>query len=283
MKHGDKVDVNRDIVGLCGSNLTAGLTGTFVVNGSPTKTEILDEQHGRSQLSNLTMALITLLFTLFFTGLLADMPKAVLAGIVFLIGLGLIDRVGLNAIYRKRKSEFWIALATCVVVFAIGVEQGIIVAVVVSLLDIIRRQYQPASFVIGESREGDPSYTKAGPGAQSEPGLVIFRYDAELFYANADRIVEDVQDVVEHAPDPVRWVVLDATAITDLDYSAWNSLKGLGTYLRARHIGLGLARVDPTLQETLETYGYRKHFDEQMVFGSLESAIAAFHATQHQT
>src|SRR4029079_14657923 len=148
MKHGDKVDINRDIVGLSGANLAAGLTGTFVVNGSPTKTEILDEQRGRSQFANLTMALITPLFTMFLTSVLADMPKSVLAGIVFLIGLSLVDRLGLTAIYRKRKSEFWIALLTCVVVFTIGVEQGIILAVVVSLLDIIRRQYQPASFVI---------------------------------------------------------------------------------------------------------------------------------------
>jgi high affinity sulfate transporter 1 len=278
MKHGDKVDINRDIVGLSGSNLAAGLSGTFVVNGSPTKTEILDEQKGRSQLANLTMALIALLFTVFFTGLLADMPKSVLAGIVFLIGVGLIDRVGLATIYRKRKSEFWIAMLTCVVVFAVGVEQGIIVAIVISLLDIIRRQYRPAFFVVGESATGEPTYTKAGPGVQSEPGLVVLRYDAELFYANADRFVEDVQEVVAHAPDPVRWVVLDAASINDLDYSAWNSLKGLGNYLHARKIRLGLAQIDPTLSATLKTFGYDRHFHDDMIFPTLREAVEAFHA-----
>ena len=280
MKHGDKVDINRDIVGLSGANLAAGLTGAFVVNGSPTKTEILDEQRGQSQLANLTMALITLLFTLFLTSLLADMPQSVLAGIVFLIGLSLVDRLGLAAIYRKRKSEFWIALLTCVVVFTIGVEQGIVLAVVVSLLDIIRRQYQPASFVIRESSDGDPTFIKAGAGVQSEPGLVIFRYDAEIFYANANRFVEGVQEVVDNAPDPVEWVILDATAVLDLDYSAWNSIKGLGTYLHARGIRLGLAQVDPSLRSTLETYGFRRHFDERMIFGSIESAVTAFHASR---
>jgi high affinity sulfate transporter 1 len=280
MKHGDKVDINRDIVGLSGANLAAGLTGTFVVNGSPTKTEILEDQQGRSQVANLTMALLTLVFTMFLTNLLEDMPKSVLAGIVFLIGLGLVDRLGLTAIHRKRKSEFWIALTTCVVVFTIGVEQGIILAVVVSLLDIIRRQYEPASFVIRQKSEGDPTFIKAGPGVQSEPGLVIFRYDAEIFYANADRFVEGVQEVVDNAPDPVEWVILDASSVIDLDYSAWNSIKGLGTYLHARDIRLGLAQVDPTLRETLETYGFRKHFDEQMIFGSLDTAIDAFHASK---
>jgi high affinity sulfate transporter 1 len=279
MKHGDKVDINRDIVGLSGANLAAGLTGTFVVNGSPTKTEILDEQRGRSQVANLTMAAIALLFTMFFTSLLADMPKAVLAGIVFLIGVGLIDTLGLRTIHRKRQNEYWIALMTCVVVFAIGVEQGIILAIVVSLLDIIRRQYRPASFVVSETADGEPIYSEADAGAQSEPGLIVFRYDAELFYANANRFVEDVQAVVEGAPDPVRWVILDATSVTDLDYSAWNSLKGLGEYLHAKGIHFGMARVDPDLQQSLDTYGYPKHFDPAMTFGTLEEAIAGFRAS----
>ncbi len=222
---------------------------------SPTKTEILDEQHGRSQVANLTMAAIALLFTMFFTSLLADMPKAVLAGIVFLIGVGLIDVLGMRTIKKMRVSEFWIAVATTVVVFAVGVEQGIIVAIVVSILDIIRRQYRPASFVVSETHDDEPVYTKAEPGAQSEPGLVVFRYDAELFYANANRFVEDIQAVVAGAPDPVRWVVIDTSAITDLDYSAGIAFKGLANYLEANSIALGVTSVDPVLLETLENYG----------------------------
>lgn len=276
MKHGDKVDINRDIAGLSGANLAAGLTGTFVVNGSPTKTEILEEQHGRSQVANLTMALIALVFTVFFTSVLADMPKAVLAGIVFLIGVGLIDVLGLRTIRAKRQSEYWIALVTAFVVFAVGVEQGIILAVVVSLLDIIRRQYLPKSFVISETHNDQPVYTAAAGGVESEPGLVVFRYDAELFYANANRFVEDIQLIVDRAPHPVRWVILDATSINDLDYSAWSSLKGLGDYLHAKGIRFGLAQVDPELDHTLSTYGYPKHFDPSMTFGTVEDAIAAF-------
>jgi high affinity sulfate transporter 1 len=278
MRHGEKVDINRDIVGLSGANLAAGLSGTFVVNGSPTKTEILDEQHGRSQVANLVMALLALGFTMFFTTSLEDMPKAVLAGIVFLIGVSLIDVLGLRTIYHKRQSEFWIALVTCIVVFAIGVEQGIIFAVVISLLALVRRQYLPDSFVVSETADGTPTYTAAEAGAQSEPGLVVFRYDAELFYANANRFVEDVQSVVEGAPNPVQWVILDATAVVDLDYSAWNALKGLGQYLHAKGIKFGLARVDPSLRQTLATYGFRKHFEESMIFGTLEDAIEAFRA-----
>ncbi len=281
MKHGDKVDINRDIVGLSGANLAAGLTGTFVVNGSPTKTEILDEQHGRSQVANLTMAAIALLFTMFFTTLLADMPKAVLAGIVFLIGVGLIDILGMRTIKMMRVSEFWIAVATTVVVFAVGVEQGIIVAIVVSILDIIRRQYRPASFVVSETHDDEPVYTKAAPGTQSEPGLVVFRYDSELFYANANRFVEDVQAVIAGAPDQVRWVVLDTTAITDLDYSAGIAFKGLANYLEANGIALGVTSVDPVLLETMKHYGLGDLIPESMMFDTIEEAIAGFRAAPH--
>ncbi|HSN12558.1 MAG TPA: SulP family inorganic anion transporter, partial [Propionibacteriaceae bacterium] len=135
MKHGDPVDVNRDIVGLGGANIAAGLTGTFVVNGSPTKTQILDGQRGKTQVANLTMSAIVLLVVLFFTGLLTDMPKATLGAIVFLIGIDLIDVTGLSRVRRRRMDEFVIAVITAVVVCAVGVEQGIILAIVVSILE----------------------------------------------------------------------------------------------------------------------------------------------------
>ena len=151
MKHGQSVDVNRDIVGLAGANFAAGLSGTFVVNGSPTKTQILDSQNGRTQVANLTMSAIVLLVALFFTTALTDMPKAVLGAIVFLIGLDLIDIAGLRRIARRRRSEFVIAVLTAVVVCAVGIEQGIVLAIVVSIIEVIRRQYEPRDFVLAVS------------------------------------------------------------------------------------------------------------------------------------
>lgn len=173
LKHGQRVDVNRDILGLSGANLAAGLGGTFVVNRSPTKTEILDEQKGRTQVANLTMSAVVLIVVLFATGLLTNMPKAVLAGIVFLIGLGLVDVAGLRRIYQRRFSEFVVACLTGFIVFAVGVGQGIILAIVLSILEIIRRAYGPADFVVGEGGEGgeggERTYQAAKPGVQSAP------------------------------------------------------------------------------------------------------------------
>jgi len=276
MRHGDRADVNRDLTGLSGANVAAGLTGTFVVNGSPTKTKILDEQKGRTQLANLTMSGVVLLFVLFLTSVLKDMPKSVLAGIVFLIGVDLIDIPGLKRILARRRSEFVIAALTGVVVFAVGVEQGIVVAIIISILEIIRRQYKPKDFLVRVTKAGEPTYESAAPGHQSGRGLVVFRYDAELFYANANRFVDDVEALVDHAPDPVRWVILDASSLDDIDYSAGVSLAGLLDYLDARGITFALARADTGLLFTLATYGLMKRIPDARVFANLIEAVEAF-------
>ena len=278
LKHGQRVDINRDIVGLSASNLAAGLSGTFVVNGSPTKTEILDEQRGRTQVANLSMSAVVLVVVLFATGLLASLPHSVLAAIVFLIGYGLIDVSGLRLINKRRRSEFVIACATGVVVFGVGVEQGIILAVVLSILELVRRQYQPAHFVVGVDQKGEPTYQVAAPGLQSLPGLVVFRYDADLFYANANRFTDDVEALFQSAPDPVHWLVLDCSSIDDVDYSAGIALSGLIDYVHAHGAHFAIVRADAGLIRTLELYGLLDRFGRSRVFGNLEDAFDAYRA-----
>ncbi len=276
MKHGDPVDINRDLIGLGAANLAAGLTGTFVVNGSPTKTQILDSQKGRTQVSNLTMAAITLLVVLFFATVLKDMPESVLAAIVFLIGFDLIDVKGLRQILSRRPVEFVIAAATGIVVFAIGVEEGIILAIILSILEIIRRQYNPSHFVLGVNKDGEPSYEAASAGTQSAPGLIVFRYDADLFYANANRFVDDVEKLISAAPDPVRCLILDASALSDVDYSAGLSLGNLLDYLQAHQIEFKLARADEGLIKTLDVYGLLGRIDPANIYGNLIDAVRSF-------
>lgn len=278
MRHGDRVDVNRDIVGLAGANVAAGLSGTFVVNGSPTKTQVLDGQKGRTQLANLTMSAAVLIVVLVATAVLDDMPKAVLATIVFLIGIDLIDLLGLRLLARRRWSEFLIAAITCVVVFAVGVEQAIILAVILSVLDLVRRQYSPRDFIIRPDGRGGVVYEKAVTGRESLPGLIIYRYDAQLFYANANRFVDDAEAIIEAAPEPVRWFVLDAGSIDDVDYSAGISLGRLLDYVTSRNITFGLARLDESLSTTLGMYGLLDRIPTDHRFSTLEEALAAFRA-----
>ncbi len=276
MKHEQRVDVNRDIVGLAGANIAAGLSGTFVVNGSPTKTEILDEQHGRTQLANITMSLVVLVVVLFLTGFLTNMPTAVLAAIVFLIGLGLVDLLGLRRIRAARMSEFLIACLTALVVFGWGVEQGIILAIVASILELVRRAYSPKDFLLGVDQEGRRTYQKAVPGTESLPGLLVFRFDAELFYANASLFVDDIQGLMEAAPSKVRWLVLDCSAMSDVDYSASLNLAGLIKSVHAGGAVFALANVDPGLLATLTNYGTLEDFDNSHIFASVAAGIEAF-------
>ncbi len=228
----------------------------------------------------MTMSAVVLLFTLFFTGLLTNMPKATLAGIVFMIGVSLIDSLGLRMIKRERHSEFIVAALTGFVVFAVGVEQGIILAIVASIIEIIRRAYSPKDFVVVEEVGGTPSYLPATPGTQSAPGLVVFRFDAELFYANAGRFTDDLKALVEGAPDPVRWVLLDASSLVDADYSAGIQLKDLAKFLDARGITVGLVRADSDLVSTLETYQVVGGDSSVRTFPTISEGIAAFEADQ---
>ena len=275
-KMGQRVDVNRDIAGLAAANVAAGLSGTFVVNASPTKTQILDEQGGKSQIANIAMAAVALIVTMFATAALAPMPKAVLGAIVFLIGWGLVDLLGLGRIRVRAPLEFAIALVTAVVVCAIGVEEGIILAAVLSILQLVSRQYRPSNFVVGVDAKGQPTYRKAEPGLQSQPGLIVFRYDAELFYANANRFTDDVAGLVESAPDPVRWLVLDCSAIEDVDYSAGIALNHLVDYVHAKVAHFAVARADAELLSTLEIMGTLDKFGRDHVFGNLTDAFDAY-------
>jgi MFS superfamily sulfate permease-like transporter len=275
-KHGNRVDINRDLVGLTGASAAAGLSGTFVVNGSPTKTEILDEQHGRSQVANLTMSAVVLIVTMFFISLIAPMPKAVLGAIVFMIGYGLVDILGLRTILKRAPVEFWIAVITATVVCVWGVEQGIVLAIVLSILSLVQRQYRAKNFVVGVNKEGQPTYQAAEAGTQSLPGLIVFRYDAELFYANASRFADDVEALVASAPDPVAWVVLDCSSIEDVDYSAGIALGNLVNYVHAQGAHFAVARADERLLHTLELMGTLDLFGRDHVYGNLTDAFDAF-------
>ena len=278
-RHGERVDINRDIVGLSGANIAAGLSGTFVVNGSPTKTQILDEQRGRTQVANASMALVVLAILLFFTGALTNLPKPVLGGIVFLIGVDLMDIAGLRRIWLARPSEFYIAGLTAVVVFAVGVQQGIVLAVVLSLVEMIRRQYRPHRFVIGIDAEGQPTYARAEKGMQSAPGLLVFRYDADLFYANANQFSDGVQQLITTAPDPVRWLVLDCSSIPDVDYSAGAALHQLVTFVHNRGANVVLANLDPDLRATLEKFGVLQLLHVDHIYPTVADAVAAFRSS----
>ena len=278
LRYREPFSENVDLIGLSLANAAAGLSSAFVVAGSPTKTAIVDEAAGRSQLSHLTAAVMVLLVLLFLTRPLSFLPNAVLAAIVFMIGIKLIDYRGLAEIRRLKPKEFALALVTAATVIFFGVEQGIILAVILSLLQHVRRSYQPSTGVIVRHPDDRWQVEEASPGKTLEPGFVLFWFGADLFYANAFRFVEEVHRLIDQSPTPVRWFVIDASAITDVDFSAGRALLELQQDLAAAGVVLALARVQAGTRKDLEQLGLVRQIGSNRIFESRHACLQAYHA-----
>jgi sulfate permease, SulP family len=281
VRHYERVDEDADILGLSAANAAAALSGAFVVNGSPTQTAMADLAGARSQAAQLVFAGIVLLVLLFFTGPLQYLPRSVLAGIVFTIAVGLVDLRSLRDIRSESPGEFKLAIVTAAVVALVGLEQGILLAVALSLLRHVRHSYRPHTMVLAPDEAGRWLPILAKPGLESKPGLVVYRFGADLFYANDNRFADEVRALIEHAPAPVRWFVVDASAMTDIDYSAARSLRDLCGDLKRRGIKLVFGRVDAYLREDMGRHGITEAIGEQFIFSTLHEALAAARGGAH--
>jgi sulfate permease, SulP family len=244
------------------------------VNGSPTQTAMVESSGGRSQLAQLATAGVVALVLLFLTGPLQYLPRCVLGAIVFTIAVRLVDLRGLRDIGRESPGEFQLALATAAVVVVIGVEHGILLAMVLSLLRHVHHSYRPHTAVLVEDGLGQWRPTPAVPGALSGPGLVVFQFGADLFYANAGRFAEDVRSLIERAPTPVKWLVVDAGAITNVDYSAARVLRDLHEDLTRDGVVLVLAHAQSSLQADLDRHRLTDVIGTDHIFDSLREVLA---------
>src|SRR5512132_1560360 len=276
VRYNERFDENTDLVGLGLANLTAGVTGTFVVNGSPTKTEMVDEAHSHTQVAQLTTAVVVGLVLVFLTKPLQYLPNAVLSSVVFLIGVKLIAVKGMRAIYDLRRDEFWVALVTAATVIVFGVEQGIILAIVLSLIVHVKRHFTPHDAVVRFDEQGHLGLAAPAAGTVTEPGLVIYRFPVGIFYANAVRLSEDAMRLV-NVSDPPRWFVLFAEAIDDIDYTGAQTLLELAGELRQRGIVFAVAEADDDVRRELDRFGLTDKIGPDRIFDSLQAARDAFH------
>jgi SulP family sulfate permease len=278
-KREEPLSENRDLVGLAIANLAAGVTGAFCVNGSPTKTAVADAAGARTQLAQLVMALVALVVLVAATALLHFLPDATLAAVVFVIGIRLVDLGHLRELWRLRRDELALAAITALVVVLIGVEQGIALAVALSVLDFVRRAYRPRDTVMVPvaGSTGDLVPEPARPGVETVPGGIAYRFDGTLFFANADRFRQRVLDLVAGAPHPVTWVVLDLSPVADIDYSAGQVLLTLLRDLRARSVNVHLAHVED-IHELLQRYGVFDLVAAADVHHGVRDAVAAARA-----
>ena len=275
VKYNERLDENTDLVGLGLANLTAGFTGTFVVNGSPTKTEMVDEAKSHTQVAQLTTAVVVAIVLLFLTVPLQYLPNAVLSSVVFLIGVKLIDVPHMREIYRLRRNEFWVALFTAIVVVVVGVEQGVILAIVLSLLLHVRRHYAPIDRVLVTDEAGHVTTVAPTPGTVSAPGLIVYRFGAGVFYANATRLAEEVMGLV-NVEKPPRWFVLDADGIDDLDFTAGKTLAELVDHLAERGVVFAVAEVHARVKRQLDLFGVTAKIGEDHVYTTVQDAVEAF-------
>jgi sulfate permease, SulP family len=276
LRSGDRFDANQDLIGLALANVTAGCTGTFVVNGSPTKTAIVDDAGGRSQWAHLTAAAVVFVVLVFLTRPLSLLPTAVLASIVSLIGVRLIDVQGLRQIRAARPREFILAIVTTATVVVVGVEQGIILAVVLSIVEHVRHSYRPHVALINRDTSGHWHLEDAGSGGMAAPGLVMFWFGADLFFANVEFFIAQVRRLLGQTETPIRWLVVDARAITDVDFSATCALVGLQQELADHHVALALIVASSRRQDELAESGLLDLADATRIFDSREACITAY-------
>jgi len=272
IRHNDGHNDTRDLLGLGLANVGAGLSGAFIVCGSPSKTQMVDQAGGRSQLAQLVTAAVVMLILLFVTALLAYLPNAVLSGIVFLIGLNLIDFTGMARIFNEKPSEFWIALGTALMVVFLGVEEGIILAVLLSLLLHTRHGYRPKNHLLTQAESGAWQAVPLRTGAQAASGLLIYRFTHGMYYANAPRLSEEVFELVESASPRLKWFCIDLSAADNLDYTSVETLRSIHKALQEKGIRLLIAHTfhddDAKSRETL-----RRIIGEDAVYDTHEEVL----------
>jgi high affinity sulfate transporter 1 len=275
-KFDDEFDENADLVGLALANIGAGLTGTFVVNGSPTKTAMVDNAGGRSQLAQLVTAAVVLVVLVVLTKPLSYVPEAVLAAVVFLIGVKLVDVKGMREVLRRRPVEFAVALATTVIVVFIGVEQGIVLAILLAIVAHTRHSYTPYDRLLVRGAGKIWTSLPLASGAQARPGLLMYRFGSSLYYANASRFADEVRGLLKDAREPIRWFCLVAETLDELDYTGSAVLRRVLDGLRKEGIAFVACDVpEPVLQE-LERDGLLSEIGREHVFGDTDDVIKAY-------
>ena len=263
-------NTNQDLYGLAAANTGSALTGGFAINGSPPRTAAGDGAGSRSQLVNIVMALVIGVVLLFATGLFEYLPSPVLDGVVFAIGVGLVKVAQLRAIERIRLFEFGAAMLALVVVAFVGVEQGILLAVLVSLVDRLRREYEPHDEVLVSNGEVAPRLRDRVQPGTSTDGIVVYRFGTGLFFENAAHFDKRVRGLVDAATTPVHAVVLDAAAMDDIDYTGTEVLRRQATDFKARGTRLIIAELSEDAAGTVQRAGLG---DVLTVVPRLEQAI----------
>jgi sulfate permease, SulP family len=272
---------NRDLIAIGGGGLAAGLIGAFPVDASPPNTAIVAASGGRSQLPNIMAAAVVFAVVLAATGPLANLPEAMLAATLVFIATKLFRAGQLRAVLRFDRIEFALAVITLLVVSLVGIEQGVAVALILSLADRTRRSARPQDAVLGRE-PGTDHWIPGDIGLPTEqvPGVLVYLVYAPLWYGNADYLKLRIRHLIDAAPSPLRTVIIDADAIADIDYTGMQSLLALDTELQQQGVTLGIARPSHLVHHDLKHGALLQQLTPRRIFASVDEAVIAL---QRQT
>jgi len=268
------VDPNQEMVGLGAANLAAGLFQGFPISASASRTPVASAAGARSQLAGVVGALAVAALLMFGPALLASLPRATLAAVVIAAAVALIEITDLRRIYRIQRWEFWLSIACFAGVAVLGPIPGIGLAVVIAVLEFLWDAWRPHSAVLGRA-DGVKGYHDITryPNARLVPGLVLFRWDAPLFFANAELFRDRVLDAVAASPTPVERIVVGAEPITSIDVTAADTLDELDTVLRGAGIELCFAEMKDPVKDKLKRFGLFSRLGEERFFATLGEAV----------
>ncbi len=275
VRHGERLDENQDLVGLAAANTAAAFTGAFPVNGSPTQTAMVESAGGQSQMAHIATACVVACVLFFLSGPLQYLPRCVLGALVLLVAIHLVDIRGLLSMRRESPGEYAVAVATAAVVIIAGVEDGIVLAMIMSLLRIVHHSYHPHTGVMIAEPNKAWKIVPPAPGVVTQPGLVLYHFGAALFYANSGRFADEIRELAV-PKSIIRWIIVDAEAITNIDYSASRVVAALKNDLADLDIAFGFARLQWQTKEDFDRHHLTGMIDASMCFNRLHDALDAY-------
>jgi high affinity sulfate transporter 1 len=276
-RRGYEVDGDQEMVGIGSANLLAGLFQGFPVSTSGSRTAVAEQAGAKTQLTGVFAAVLVLAMLLFIPGLVKNMPQSALAAIIITASISLFDVGELRHLWSVRKNEFVLAIAAILGVALVGVLQGIVIAVVISIFQIFERAWRPYSAVLGKP-EDIPGYHDITryPNASQLPGLLMIRWEAPLFFANANLFRKKIRVLIAQTDPPPVWVVITAEPVTDVDTTAGDMLVDLDLELNAAGIHLVFAELKDSVKEKIERYGLLETIDRRHFYPTIEAAVEEF-------
>ncbi len=277
---GQELDGSQEMVGIGAANLAAGLFQGFPVSTSGSRTAVAERAGAKTQIAGLVGAVVITLMLLVAPGLLRDLPQPTLAAVVITAALSLADLDGTRRLWQQRRTEFALSVAAFLGVTLLGVLPGIVVAVALSVANVFRRSWWPYQTQLGRV-EGLAGLhdVRSYPDAERLPGLILFRFDAPLFFANARTFRDQVRALAAGDPPPT-WIVVAAEPITDVDTTAADMLETLDEALNARGVSLVFAELKDPVRGKIERYELTRTIDPAHFFPTLDAAVEAYRA-QH--